>query len=109
MAIWTYVKNSDPNSKVNAILLRNGTLVLKLGQYTELTAEEVNDCFEAGAYLEEGIKEPSNPANPGSSSSVLTVVPWTAKTYILANTLVSHEGELLRTLKNFTTGTTYEF
>ena len=111
MPIYTYVKNVDPRNSTGALLLRNGSLTLYIGQYADLTKEEINEIKAAGAYvLEEGIIPPAVPAggggNEGTQPIFLTV--WKANTYFKENQLVvSPEGELLRTLKNFESGKEY--
>jgi hypothetical protein len=110
MANWTYTENAE--KKNISILLRNGQLILRIGTYANLTSEEVTQVLDSGVgvVLKEGIVSPATPATGGSSSSSATVFVWKPKTYLTENSLVvSPEGELLRTLRNFETGETYVF
>lgn len=112
MPIWTYVRNQEAKSKVGAISLRGGTLILRIGTYANLTNEEVNEILDGGAgvVLEEGIIQPATSAGGESAVSTATFIyKWTANTKFYENQLVTHEGELLRVLRNFTSGETYEF
>lgn len=113
MAIWTYVENSDPRSKVTAIQLEEN-LTLYVGTYANLTAGQLNQIrsSDVGIVLKEGIIPPATPAGGGGggSSNAATVVVWTSDTGYKENQLVvSPEGELLRTLRNFTSGEIYVF
>lgn len=113
MAIWTYVENQDPRSKTTAVQLEEG-LILYIGTYANLTASQLNEINSSGAgiVLKEGIVPPATPAGGGGggTSNAATVVVWTEKTNFKENQLVvSPEGELLRTLRNFTSGETYVF
>jgi hypothetical protein len=113
MATWTYTENAE--KKNISIALRNGQLILRLGTYANLTSEELNEVLDAGAgvILKEGIVPPATPAVGGSSSSsssTIVVGVWSPKTYYTENSLVvSPEGELLRTLRNFESGESYVF
>lgn len=63
-AIYTYVRNADPANDAKEILLRGGSLKLRLGQYAELTEEEVRDIKNSGAQvIEEGIIGNAKPAD----------------------------------------------
>lgn len=113
MAIYTYVENADPKSKITGIELEGG-LILYIGTYANLTTNQLNEIYSSGAgiILKEGIVPPATPAGGGGGegSNAATVVVWSAKTFLKENQLVvSPEGELLRTLRNFTTGETYVF
>lgn len=114
MAIWTYVENADPRSKVTAIELEGG-LILSIGTYANLSNKQLEQVYSSGVgiVLKEGIVPPATPAGGGGgggSSSVATVVIWTSNTGYKENQLVvSPEGELLRTLRNFTSGEIYVF
>lgn len=112
MATYTYTENSEKKN-VN-VSLREGQLILRIGTYANITNEEYNQVLDAGAgvVLKEGIVGPAVPAGGGGGSGgqVLTIKVWTAKTFFLENQLiVSPEGELLRTLRNFESGETYVF
>lgn len=113
MAIWTYVENSDPKSKVTGIELEGG-LKLYIGTYANLTTNQLNQIYgsDVGIVLKEGIIPPATQAGGGGStgSSASTVQVWSKVTSYKENQLVvSPEGELLRTLRNFTSGETYVF
>lgn len=56
-AIWTYVCNTDPRDQTGSIFV--GGRYIKIGQYAELTPEEVAQIKANGRYvLEEGVIEP---------------------------------------------------
>jgi hypothetical protein len=112
MSIWTYTENAE--KKNVSLSLRGGGLILRIGTYANITDEEYNQVIDSGsgAVLKEGIVGPATPAGGGGGSggTVTTVKVWTAKTLYLENQLVvSPEGELLRTLRNFESGETYVF
>lgn len=110
MAIWTYVRNSDPNSKLIAIALEGG-LVLRLGTYANLSTSQLEEVRNSGTniILEEGIIPPSSPVEPINYSKAAYIYLWQPNTFYFANQMVVHEGEILRTLRNFTSGEKYEF
>lgn len=111
MAIWTYVKNGDPNSKITAISLEGG-LILRIGTYANLTNKQLEEINSSGTniVLQEGIIYPASPATGGSSTSnAAYIYIWAPFTFYFENQLVLHEGELLRVLRNFTSGEKYEF
>lgn len=111
MAIWTYVENSDPKSKVKGIELEGG-LILYIQTYANLTAKQLEQIYSSGAgiVLKEGIVPPATSATGGTQISGTKVRVWSSKTYFLENELIiSPEGELLRVLKNFESGESYVF
>jgi hypothetical protein len=111
MAIWTYVRNQDPKSKVIAVEVSGG-LILRIGTYASLTNEQLAEINNSGvgAVLEEGIVPPATNAGEAQYSSASTVTPWSARTTYRENQLVvSPEGELLRALRTFESGSTYVF
>lgn len=111
MAIWTYVRNADPKNKITGIELEGG-LTLYLGTYANLSNNQLQEIYSSGigAILEEGIVPPATPAGGGGEKSNATVVAiWAPFTRYVENQLIMHEGELLRALRNFETGATYEF
>lgn len=111
MTIWTYTENAEKKN-IN-ISLRNGQLILKIGTYANLTNEELNNVLDsgAGAVLKEGIVPLATPANGSSASPVGTkITVWKPKTYFFENEIVvSPEGEMIRTLRNFESGESYVF
>lgn len=111
MAIWTYVRNRDPTSKLTAISLEGG-LVLRIGTYANLTSKQLEEIGSSGTniVLEEGIIPPASPVGGSSNTSNASFIfLWETNTFYFANQLVAHEGESLRTIKNFTSGEKYEF
>lgn len=111
MAIWTYVRNGDPNSKLVAISLEGG-LVLRIGTYANLSSSQLSEIRSSGTniVLEEGIVPPASPAGGAENVSKASYIfLWEPNTFYFANQMVIHEGELLRTLRNFTSGSKYEF
>lgn len=72
----------------------------------------------AGIEVVNNIEEPSrvvllssqvNTVNTGGGGSGVTVSLWEPETAFVEDQLVAYEGELLRTLRNFKSGKTYEF
>lgn len=110
MAIWTYVRNINPNSKLVAINLEGG-LVLRLGTYADLTTKQLEEIKNSGTeiVLEEGIIPPASPVQGIKASQSSYIFLWEPNTFYFQNQLVAHEGEILRTLRNFTSGEKYEF
>lgn len=162
MAVWTYVRNADPKSRIFSIDLEGG-LTLSIGTYANLSNSQLQEVYSSGvgAILEEGIVPPASNAGGGSIYTTGTIVPpfepnslyrkyqaalnenkiyiakvefesgssfkeenwtlitsstqakiqvWTKETAFTENELVvSPEGELLRTLRNFTSGKEYVF
>jgi hypothetical protein len=111
MANWTYTENAE--HKNIAVSIRGGELVLRINTYANLTSQEVVSILgaSAGVVLKEGIIAPATPAGGGSNSApAATVRVWAPKTHFIENELVvSPEGELLRTLRNFESGESYVF
>ncbi len=111
MAIWTYTENAE--KKNIAISLREGGLILRIGTYANLSNTEYNQVIDAGVgvVLKEGIVPPAEPAPSESQKSKATyVLPWSSNTQYYENQLiVSPEGELIRTLRNFESGNKYVF
>src|ERR1019366_6499952 len=63
MAIYTYTKNTDSRDGTGAISLRQGTLIIPIGTYADITALEVAAIQLTGRYvIVAGIVGPASPA-----------------------------------------------
>lgn len=106
MPIYTYVRNVDPKNTVNAILLRNATLELRLGTYANITTEEISEIRSTGSFvIEEGIIYPATPASGGVNASAATVIlPFEPNTVYKKGQAVFQTGSIYISKSNFTSG-----
>ena len=74
---------------------------------SEAGIEVVNNVEESSRVVV--LSSQVNTVNTGGGGSGVTVSLWEPETSFVENQLVAYEGELLRTLRNFKSGRTYEF
>lgn len=109
MAIWTYVRNADPKSKLVAITLEGG-LILRIGTYANLSSGQLEEIRSSGSgvVIEEGIIPPATPAGGSSASSSTVIFPFEPLTTYKKGQAIFQAGAIYIAKENFVSGETFE-
>lgn len=67
MPVMTLIGHTNASNKTGAISFRGGAIVLDIGEYADLTVEEINWARQLGYILAEGIQGPPGQTLPRSS------------------------------------------